>query len=130
MKLSVRSSLIAAGLYLAVLLPALVMDNGFRPHPRAYLLEFRFASPSRLAADAILNVAAFVPLGWLLAQGSRDIAASSRGRVLSVGGFCLAVSLTVETLQFFLPSRYSSLIDVLTNTAGAVIGAVVADRWG
>jgi len=47
-----------------------------------------------------------------------------------VGGFCLAVSLTVETLQFFLPSRYSSLIDVLTDTAGAVIGAVVADRWG
>jgi glycopeptide antibiotics resistance protein len=127
---SVRSSLIAAAVYLAVLLPALVMDDGFRPHPRAYLLEFSLASPSRLVGDGILNVAAFVPLGWLLSRGIRDIAASSTGRVFTVAGFCVMVSLAVETLQFFLPSRYSSLIDVLTNTAGAVIGAVIADRWG
>jgi VanZ family protein len=127
---SVRSSLIAAGLYLAVLLPALVMDDGFRPHPRAYLLEFRLASPARLVGDGLLNVAAFVPLGWLLSRGIRDVAASSRSRVLTVVGFCVLVSLVVETLQFFLPSRYSSLVDVLTNTVGALIGAVVADRWG
>jgi len=110
------------------MLPALVMDNGYRPHPRAFLLEFRLASPARLVADAILNVAAFVPLGWLLAQGIRDVAASPRARRLAVVGFCAVMSFGVETLQYFLPSRYSSLLDVLANSAGALIGALLADR--
>jgi VanZ family protein len=127
-KRSPRSSLIAAGLYLVAMLPALVMDNGYRPHPRAFLLEFRLASPARLVADAILNVAAFVPLGWLLAQGIRDVAASPRARRLAVVGFCAVVSLGVETLQYFLPSRYSSLVDVLANSAGALVGALLAER--
>ena len=128
MKRSSRSSLIAAGLYLVALLPALVMEGGYRPHPRAYLLEFRLASPARLVADVMLNVAAFVPLGWLLAQGIRDVAASPRARRLVVVGFCAVMSFGVETLQYFLPSRYSSLVDVLANSAGALIGALLADR--
>ncbi len=122
--------LIAAGLYLVVLLPWLVMDIGLRPHPRAYLLEFWFASPARLAGDGILNVAAFVPLGWLLCRSTRGLALSPTARVLIVAVFCAGLSLTVETVQFFLPSRYSSVIDILTNTTGAVIGGVLgAGRW-
>ena len=120
--------LIAAGLYLAVLLPWLVVETG-RPHPRAYLLEFTHASPARLAADAIVNVALFVPLGWLLARGIADLAASTLARVLIASGLCGGLSLAVETLQFFLTSRYSSLIDVLTNTLGGLVGAVAAHWW-
>ena len=122
--------LIAAGVYLAVLLPWLVIETGIHPHPRAYLLEFWLASRARLAADAIVNVAAFAPLGWLLARGLAGRATAVPARVLIVGGLCGGLSLVVETLQFFLTSRYSSLIDVLTNTLGAVAGAVAASRWG
>jgi VanZ like protein len=121
--------LIAASLYLGVLLPWLVMDVGVRQHPRAYLLEFQFASPARLAGDAIANVVAFVPLGWLLSRGIRDIASSATARGLIVAGFGAGVSLAVETLQLFLPSRYSSMIDVVTNTTGMVLGAIIAGRW-
>jgi glycopeptide antibiotics resistance protein len=122
-------SLIGAALYVAMLLPWLVMDNDAHAHPRAYLLEFRLALTKVIVRDALLNVAAFVPLGWLLMRGIRDLAASTAVRLLIVVAFCAALSLTMETLQFFVPSRYSSLIDVLANTTGAVVGAVVV-AWG
>jgi VanZ family protein len=32
-------------------------------------------------------------------------------------------SLLMETVQFWLPTRYSSIIDVLANTLGAALGA-------
>jgi fluoride ion exporter CrcB/FEX len=121
--------LIAAGGYLLVLAPWLVTETGRHPHPRAYLLEFRLASPARVAADAIVNVAAFVPLGWLLARGIAGLTMSTLVRVLVASGFCAGLSLAVETLQFFRTSRFSSLIDVLANTLGAITGAVVAHRW-
>jgi glycopeptide antibiotics resistance protein len=121
--------LLVASLYLALLLPWLVTDLGWRPHPRAYLLEFRLASPARLAGDAVFNLAMFVPLGWLLARGIEDLGASTRTRVVVVAAACAALSLTVETVQFFLVSRYSSAIDILANTVGAAVGAVIAHRW-
>jgi glycopeptide antibiotics resistance protein len=120
--------LLVASLYLALLLPWLVTDLGWHPHPRAYLLEFRLASPARLAGDAIFNVAMFVPFGWLLARGIEDLGASARARLVVVAAACAALSLTVETVQFFLVSRYSSVIDILTNTVGAAVGAVIAYR--
>lgn len=121
--------LIAAGLYLLLLLPWVVIETGTRPHPRAYLLEFRHASWAWLAADAIVNVAAFVPLGWLLARGGIDLIASALPRVLIASALCGGLSLGVETVQYFLTSRYSSLIDVLANSLGALAGAVVALGW-
>jgi glycopeptide antibiotics resistance protein len=120
--------LLVASLYLALLLPWLVTDLGWHPHPRAYLLEFRLASPARLAGDAIFNVAMFVPFGWLLARGIEDLGASARARLVVVAAACAALSLTVETVQFFLVSRYSSAIDILTNAVGAAVGAVIAYR--
>jgi hypothetical protein len=124
-----RKPLVTAVLYLVVLLPLLVIDNDGPPHPRAYLLEFRFGSGRRLIVDAILNTVAFVPLGWLLYRATRGLPTSTAGRLAIVAAFCGMFSLSVETLQFVLPSRYSSLIDVLTNTGGAVLGAALAAGW-
>jgi glycopeptide antibiotics resistance protein len=123
-----RRYLLAASLYLALLLPWLVTELGRWPHPRAYLLEWRMSSPARLTGDAIFNVAMFVPLGWLLARGIEGTGAPARARVIIVAAACAALSFTVETAQFFLMSRYSSVIDIVTNTGGAVAGALVA-RW-
>jgi glycopeptide antibiotics resistance protein len=117
-------------LYLLVLLSRLVMDTGRFPHPRSYLMDFRLASPARLAGDALLNLVVFVPLGWLLGRGLRSLTASRATRRLSVTAFCAVLSLTVETVQYFLPTRYSSAIDVLTNTLGSFLGVTLAERWG
>lgn len=68
-------------------------------------------------ADAVLNVLLFMPLGAALAWGRRGVA-----RALLAGG-CL--SLAIEITQLALPGRYSTLGDVVWNTTGAGLGALL-----
>ncbi|MDP2759053.1 MAG: VanZ family protein [Sideroxyarcus sp.] len=77
------------------------------------------------AFDALTNWLAYLPLGMLLALTflvHRDIWRSLFFATL--GG--LLLSLAMEFAQMFLPSRASANIDVLTNTAGAFCGALLA----
>ncbi|WP_374854732.1 VanZ family protein [Herbiconiux liangxiaofengii] len=67
------------------------------------------------------NVAMFVPLGLLLGVllGPRRW-----GYAILIG---FALSSTIELLQFaLLPGRYGTVDDVIANTSGAVIGALLA----
>ena len=87
--------------------------------------------------DVWLNVWAYVPLGmglcWLVLHpsGGRRVANAApwvlRALVAllaaSAGGALL--SLCMESLQSYSPARVASLIDVLTNTAGAALGAMI-----
>jgi VanZ like protein len=68
--------------------------------------------------DAVLNIVLFVPLGVGLAMlGLRAGSSTLIGCVLSVA---------IESLQFFvIPGRDSTLRDVLTNTLGALVGALL-----
>jgi VanZ family protein len=72
------------------------------------------------AADFLLNIALFVPLGWGLRM------AGVRRWPIYLFGFLLA--LTIETLQDFVVSgRESGLNDLISNPLGAVIGVALAD---
>ena len=77
--------------------------------------------------DVIINVLGFVPLGFLamglLAEMRRTGFWQSLGWVVA---FCLCVSLSIELVQYFLPGRSSSMVDVLTNTLGAFVGATLS----
>jgi hypothetical protein len=75
-----------------------------------------------LAADLVVNFLLFVPLGiGLRLAGFRFATAVSAA---------LAASLTVELLQaYVIPGRAASILDVATNTIGAVVGASAAPRW-
>jgi hypothetical protein len=78
------------------------------------------------AGDLILNLLGFIPFGFLggwnaCARRVQPHARISRGVVLS--GF--ALSLAIELLQAYLPSRSSSLIDLCTNTTGTAIGVAL-----
>ncbi|MCE4027318.1 VanZ family protein [Microbacterium sp. Au-Mic1] len=66
------------------------------------------------------NIALFVPLGVLLAAGWRRMHA---GVVIAVG---CAASTVIELVQLALPSRYSTLSDVIANTLGTAVGLVIA----
>ncbi|MFI7225482.1 VanZ family protein [Nonomuraea angiospora] len=71
------------------------------------------------------NLLVFAALGALLPVRSR--AMSSLARVAAVAA---AFSVIVEILQYALRlGRFSSVDDVLLNTAGAVIFALVTRRW-
>jgi VanZ family protein len=76
------------------------------------------------ARDVILNVVAFVPLGFLLYAYFSSVRALNRPRLVAIilGG---AVSLTIEILQAYLPTRESGTLDIITNTTGAAAGAIL-----
>ncbi len=75
--------------------------------------------------DVAVNVAGYAPLGFLLA-----LAFMRRGR--TVWGLTAAVlvgaalSLCMETLQSYLPSRIPSNVDLALNTLGTWLGAFIA----
>ena len=66
----------------------------------------------------LLNVVAFVPLGIIATR------LGWHPRTVIVVGF--AVSLLTEFLQLFSTRRYPSTTDLILNTAGVVIGVVIA----
>ncbi len=74
--------------------------------------------------NVFINVAGFVPLGFLLHAyftSVRRIRYAALATVM-VGA---TVSLTIEVLQAYLPTRDSGMTDVITNTLGTCIGAVL-----
>lgn len=74
--------------------------------------------------DLVMNVAFFVPLGVIGFHAQRRRRAAVA--VLRATGAGLLLTLGVETLQFFTPSRNPATSDLLTNTFGAACGAVLA----
>jgi VanZ family protein len=93
----------------------------FEPWPRYYT-----------AADVALNVLGYLPLGLLLALTAMAwITPRWAALTATLAGAC--VSLSMETLQSFLPLRVPSNLDLLSNTLGVLAGALSAvaggERW-
>ncbi len=75
--------------------------------------------------DALINWLAYLPLGVLLALTLRSYFESGRSLLFAtLGGLLLSIAL--EYLQMYLPSRTSSNTDILTNGMGAFSGALLA----
>lgn len=71
-------------------------------------------------AEALGNIALFVPLGLLLALALPTVYLSL---LLAVAG---AASLAIEVTQYLaLPDRVPALLDIAMNTAGAAAGLVL-----
>ena len=78
------------------------------------------------ARDLSFNILLFVPLGVLGRRSLRHAGVAPLPTLLAVVGGSLVLSLTMETLQHFIPGRFSSLADVMMNGGGAII-AVAGD---
>lgn len=75
--------------------------------------------------DVGVNLLGYAPLGFLLALAalrSRRVSWAVSAAVLGAG----LLSLTMESLQTYLPSRVSSNVDFALNTLGAWLGACCA----
>ena len=132
----------AAALYLLDDGPGRVLRNRIRPEAALYIPEpYRIPKPLFLERpwrefraewsywkDVLINLGGFIPFGfavrlyWLIST-----ARWASARAVAAGA---AVSLVIETLQFYLPTRDSSMTDVLANTLGTAAGALLAARKG
>ncbi|MDR0577110.1 MAG: VanZ family protein [Candidatus Accumulibacter sp.] len=77
------------------------------------------------AFDLSINVAAYLPLGFLLARnfGHRMRRLPASLTAIASGA---ALSLALESLQSYLPSRVPSSVDLLCNGLGASLGAALS----
>jgi len=95
----------------------------FRPHSswkhnftpfwsyKAYL-----EGEKELIVDNLFNVAVFIPVGILISV------ILNRAKWWQVTLIGLSLSVTIETLQFFLKRGFSEFDDVMHNTLGCMIG--------
>jgi len=76
------------------------------------------------AKDVLMNILGFAPLGIVLFPYFLIVRKSKHPWWMSyLSGFVL--SLSVEILQAFIPTRYSGWTDVITNSTGTALGASI-----
>jgi VanZ family protein len=80
--------------------------------------------------DMRINILGFIPLGWLFFRvfnryNQRLRIQLWRPMLLTVFGGTV-ISLMIEILQAFLPTRISSLSDLIFNTLGTALGVILA----
>ena len=85
--------------------------------------EFRF--DKGFIKDMILNLIGFMPFGFILfATLTRLGGAVEKHGVLITAALCFSVSMALEILQAWIPSRSSQMADLLLNTLGGWMGAI------
>ena len=88
---------------------------------------FWLFSPGRarwLRFDVAANVIAYLPLGAFVALVPRRTAPAIRVALGAAAGF--AMSFAMESLQAWMPPRDANVVDLVSNTAGALAGAAIA----
>ena len=97
-----------------------VPHKGFLKSPAA-----QFEASWDYARDLVMNVAGFVPLGFVVCA----FVACTRNQRQAILYAILAggiLSFTIEVLQVYVPQRDSGMTDIITNTLGAALGALLA----
>ena len=75
-------------------------------------------------SDVVINIVGFIPFGFFFALWFSLTPGIARPRLTALLlGF--AISLAIETLQYFLPTRDSSMTDLLNNTIGTALGVAL-----
>lgn len=109
--------------------PDLYIPESYGLHGRIILKPFwqEFSWSSEYAKDVLINIAGFVPLGFCFCAclSTKNRTSHPVFFTILLGG---TISLTIEILQAFIPTRDSGMTDVITNTLGTLLGALLC-RW-
>lgn len=119
-------TLLAAGYALFIVYVSLSPFSGWREQGLNFFEVLQMPLMSTFTMfDAVVNVLAYIPFGLLVGLSAR----ARFGAVVSVtlAMICgVVLSSGMEFLQMYLPARASSNMDVLTNSSGTLIGALLA----
>ncbi len=74
--------------------------------------------------DISINIVGFMPFGFFYFAYLRRSREPRQTAILVIAAGA-AVSLTIEILQYFVPSRSSDMIDFVTNTVGTGLGVLL-----
>ena len=106
------------------------------PERFALVDQLRFESPlsefrhdRSYVKDAFINVLGFVPLGFVCGLYFGTVRQSRRAVLITVL-IGAAISLAIEYFQSYLPTRFSGVTDIITNTAGTWIGVMLSNKVG
>jgi glycopeptide antibiotics resistance protein len=72
--------------------------------------------------DFFGNIFLFSPFGYGLSQWLKPKQFAIFRKLILILGISFALTLTIESLQLFLPNRSTSAIDLFTNTVGGTLG--------
>jgi len=84
-----------------------------------------FKADWKYVIDVLTNIGGFVPLGFIVCA----YLAPTRSRwkaILITTVTCGILSFVIEVLQYYIPRRASGTTDIITNTLGAALGAMLA----
>jgi VanZ family protein len=77
-----------------------------------------------MRSDVVFNIVAYVPFGTLACLLLRQRESNARAIVTAIGAGAVFSTL-MEISQLFIPGRVSSLLDVICNTLGTTLGALM-----
>lgn len=100
-------------------------DSGIDPFDFLALAWPRYTT----GFDLVTNVLAYLPLGFLWATAWILRIGRIPG-LLATAVLVILMSLGVETVQNYLPSRVPSSLDLACNTLGGLLGATAGLIWG
>lgn len=115
-----------AGLYaLMIVYASLEPFSGWMaPLPGTPFFLFAPWPPRFTRFDVAVNILAYAPLGFLVTLCGTG--RSAHLRLLQATGAAALLSMAMEAMQMFIPTRDASAMDLLCNTAGAAVGALAA----
>jgi hypothetical protein len=105
--------------------PALLIPARFSVL-RPTILSFNFTFDRSDLEDMVINVLGFVPFGFVLCAYLQHARHLGKLQSLLLTVFlCGITSLAIELLQVYLPSRESSVLDLIDNILGAALGVAL-----
>jgi glycopeptide antibiotics resistance protein len=108
-------------LWVLVILVCVVPWLSFQDHPHWMRVNWvAFSQPFR-RRDILLNIALYIPVGLFWTRG----ASPGLRHVLTCSIAAAVLSVATEATQIYSHSRYPSMTDIVTNTLGATIGALL-----